>query len=232
MFGLVRNHSDEERLHDIPSEISAYLYAQFSAENSRLRWLDRWTQLRVSEENFAKVALVIAADDPVEHCYQDLIREIDTEAQSGIYLARPGAKTTSLKILNGESGISGELHQRMRHIAPTLFPDELEHSRENLDIVWATIEARYDRAYLDAEVSRLLITRLLGDEEAANDMTDALRALMYAFNEDLVRRQCEMPLLLNERATADLVTMIAELDERSGDYDERVRAIGEMAGTT
>jgi len=120
----------------------------------------------------------------------------------------------------------------MRHIAPTLFPDELEHSRENLDIVWATIEARYDRAYLDAEVSRLLITRLLGDEEAANDMTDALRALMYAFNEDLVRRQCEMPLLLNERATADLVTMIAELDERSGDYDERVRAIGEMAGTT
>ena len=136
MLGLVRNNTHEEQLLDIRSEAAAYLYEQFSAEDGTLRRLDRWTQRRIAEENLAKIAMVLESDDAVEHCYQNLIREIDTEAEAGIYLLRPGAKTKQLRRLIGESGISGELHRQMTRIAPVLFPDELEHSSDNMDIVW------------------------------------------------------------------------------------------------
>ncbi len=231
MLGLVRNSTNEEQLLEIRSEAAAYLYEQFTAEDSLLGRLDRWTQRRISEENLAKIAMVLESDDPVEYCYQNLIREIDTEAETGIYLLRPGAKTKQLRRLAGESGVSGKLYQQMPTIAPVLFPDELEHSSKNLDIVWVTIEARYDRAFIDARISEMLLARLSDNASAARDMTDALRALLYAFHEDLARRQCELPRLLNDRATGDLVTMISELAARSGDYQERVKAICERAGT-
>lgn len=47
-------------------------------------------------------------------------------------------------------------------------------------------------------------------------MTDAMRALLYAFYEDRVRRQCDLPGLLNERAADDLATMVAALADDSG----------------
>ncbi len=231
MLGLVRNNSHEEQLLEIRSEAAAYLYEQFSAEDGTLRRLDRWTQRRIAEENLAKIAMVLESDDAVEHCYQNLIREIDTEAETGIYLMRPGAKTKQLRRLAGESGVSGKLYQQMPTIAPVLFPDELEHSSDNMDIVWVTIEARYDRAFNDARVSEMLLTRLIDDASAARDMTDALRALLYAFHEDLARQQSELPRLLNDNATGDLVTMVSELAARSGDYAARVTAICERAGT-
>lgn len=77
----------------------------------------------------------------------------------------------------------------------------------------------------------MLMTRLLDNADAARDMTDALRALLYAFHEDIARRQCELPTLLHDRATGDLVTMISELAARSGDYKQRVASICERAGT-
>jgi hypothetical protein len=231
MLGLARNNTTGEPLHEIRGKVAAYLYEQFSTENSPLGRLDRWTQRRISEENLAKVALVLESDDPTEHCYQNLIREIDTEAETGIYLTRLGAKTAELRRLVDEPGVSGKLYQVVPKIAPVLFPDELAHSSKNLDIVWVTIEARYDRAYLDAKVSELIVTHLLDNEHAAKDMTDALRALLYAYHEDLARRQCQLPLLLNERAIGDLVMMISELSDRSGDYEQRVIDICDRAGT-
>ena len=231
MLGLARKSTTGEPLLEIRGKVAAYLYEQFTTEGGPLGRLDRWTQRRISEENLAKLALVLESDDPIEHCYQNLIREIDTEAETGIYLARLGAKTAELRRLAGESGISGKLYQVLPQIAPVLFPDELEHSSKNMDIVWVTIEARYDRAYLDAKVSEIIVNHLLADESTANDMTDALRALLYAFHEDLARRQCQLPLLLNDQATGDLVTMISELSARSGDYEQRVTDICERAGT-
>lgn len=231
MHGLVRNSTNEEQLLEIRSQAAAYLYEQFATEDSPLSRLDRWTQRRISEENLAKIAMVLESEDAVEHCYQNLIREIDTEAETGIYLLRPGAKTKVLRRLAGESGVSAKLYQKMSAIAPVLFPDELEHSNKNLDIVWVTIEARYDRASIDARISEMLMTRLLDNADAARDMTDALRALLYAFHEDIARRQCELPTLLHDRATGDLVTMISELAARSGDYKQRVASICERAGT-
>lgn len=232
MLGLLHRSTDsEQKGHEVREQVARFLYDTFTAEDGKLARLDRWTQRRISEENLAKIALVFEADDPVEHCYQDLIREIDSEAETGVFLARPSANAAQLRRLAGESGISGRLYQELPKVAPILFADELEHSKANLDIVWVTIEARYDRASVDAQVSEIIMANLLDDEDQALDMSDALRSLLYAFHEDLARRQSGLPLLLNERSTRDLVTMVTELAERSGDYDDRVRAICGRAGT-
>jgi hypothetical protein len=211
--------------------VNAYLSDRFDDGDSALSRLDGWSKKRIAAENLAKLALVLEAGDPVEHCYQNLIREIDSEAEAGIFLAAPAANAATLCRLSGEAGISGRLYQQLPRIAPHLFADELLHSNENLDLVWVAIEARYDRANLDAEVSELLLMHLLEEEESAADMTDALRALLYAFHEDLARRRSTLPRLLNERATRHLVRMVAQLAERAGDYGTRIEAIGRRAGT-
>ncbi len=193
--------------------------------------LDRWSQQRIIAENRAKLALVLESDDRVEHCYQNLIREIDSEAECGIYLATPAANAAQLRRLAGEAGISGRLYQQLPRIAPILFADELAHSSDNLDLVWVSIEARYDRANLDAEVSELILMHLLEAEETAADMTDALRAMLYTFHEDLARRRCKLPRLLNDRAMRHLLGLVSQLSERSGDYEERITEISTRAGS-
>ena len=216
MFGLLRKNTAEEQLLQIRSDAAAYLYEQFTAEDAALGRLDRWTQRRVTEENLAKITRVLESDDPIEHCYQNLVQEIDAEAQAGIFLTGPGAKTQELRRLFGELGISGDLRHDMTTIAPELFADELNPSGDGLDLVWMTIEDRYDRAYVDAKISELLMNGVMGFEKPANDMTDAMRALLYAFHEDRVRRQCALPGLLNNRARVDLTTMVSELAEKPG----------------
>lgn len=146
MFGLLRKNTVEEQLLQIRSDAAAYLYEQFTAEDGALNRLDRWTQRRVTKENLAKITRVLESDDPIELCYQNLVQEIDAEAQAGIYMTGPGAKTNELRRLFGELGISGDLHQEMNAIAPILFADELKLSGDSLDLVWITIEDRYDRA--------------------------------------------------------------------------------------
>ena len=94
------------------NEIAAYMYDVFSAENSALASLDRWTQRRVGDENMAKIALVFEADDSVEHCYQNLVREIDTEAETGIFLIGDGHHAAELRSLAKDPGISGVLYIR------------------------------------------------------------------------------------------------------------------------
>lgn len=216
---------------NVEDAVNAYLHDRFSSKEGHMARLDRWSQQRITVENLAKLALVLEAADPVEHCYQNLIREIDSEAETGIYLATPAANAAQLRRLAGESGISGRLYQQLPRIAPVLFADELAHSNENLDLVWVAIEARYDRANLDAEVSELILMHLLDQEDTAADMTDALRALLYTFHEDIARRRCELPRLLNDRATRHLVRMASELSDRSGDYEARIAEILKRAGT-
>ncbi len=215
----------------VEDAVISYLGERFEAKNSSMSRLDRWSQQRITAENRAKLALVLEADDPVEHCYQNLIREIDSEAESGIFLATPAASAAQLRRLAGEGGISGRLSQQLPTIAPVLFADELAHSNANLDLVWVSIEARYDRANLDAEVSELILMHLLDHEETAADMTDALRALLYTFHEDLARRHCNLPRLLNDRAMRHLVTLVSQLAERSGNYESRIVEISQRAGT-
>ena len=62
-------------------------------------------------------------------------------------------------------------------------------------------------------------------------MRSTMRALLYSYHEDTVRHVCNLPSLLDERESRDLRIMVFELEKRSGSYEERIRAIGERAGT-
>ena len=232
MLSLVGKKPERHALSDtIHADVSRYLYEAFSADHGLLANVDRWTQRKVTLENLAKVELVLEAADPVEYCYQNLIREIDTEAESGIYVVGKDATADALNSLVDEPGISGDLHRQVAQIAPMLFADELAHSDDQLDLVWVTIRARFERARVEAEVSRIVLGYLMDDAEVAADMANAVRALMYASHEDLARRQCDLPVVLDERETRELVLMVRELEKRAGNYVERSIEIGERAET-
>ena len=72
---------------------------------------------------------------------------------------------------------------------------------------------------------------MLDTAEATDDMTNALRALMYSFHEDTVRRICDLPSLLDERESRDLIIMVFELEKRSDNYHERIRTLCRRAVT-
>lgn len=215
----------------IRSDVANYLHDAFSSEDSALVWMDRWTERRIIDQNMAKIGLVLEADDPLEHCYQNLIREIDTEAETGIYLLGEQTDSSDLQELAKDPGVSGKLHEHMDTIAPVIFPDELSHSYCESDIVWVAIRARYDRAKVDATVSELIMSHLAENGRGNSDMSMALRSLLYSFHEDLARRITGLEPILDERNNRELLTMVNVLTERAGDYEDRIEAIYERAGT-
>ena len=215
----------------IHAEASRILYEAFSAENGLLSNVDRWTQRKVTLENLTKIELAHSADDPVEYCYQNLIREIDSEAQTGIFLVRGDSAGSALRALAYDPGVSGELGAAVAYMAPTLFRDELAHSDDQLDLVWVTIRARFERAHVDAEVSTAALGILMQDAAIAQDMADALRSMMYAFHEHLARQRCGLPVLLDEPRARDLSVMVAQLQTRAGDYGDRIQEITSRADT-
>ncbi len=228
MLALARN-SDPGAM--IRSDVANYLHGAFTADDSALAWMDRWSERQVIDENMAKIGLVLEANDPVEYCYQNLIREIDTEAETGIYLLGKESRSGELRELTNDPGVSGELHEQMQAIAPVVFEDELAQSYLDFDIVWVTIRARYDRAKIDATVSEMIMSYLTGDGRGNRDMSMALRSLLYSFHEDLARRISGLEPILDERNNRELLTMISVLTERAGDYMPRVDAIQERADT-
>lgn len=221
-------YSTSETIH---AEVSRYLYEAFTTDDGLLANVDRWTQRGVTLENLTKIELAHASEDPVEYCYQNLIREIDAEAQTGIFLVGKGNADASLGSLANEPGVSGELKDQVAHIAPTLFRDALAHSDDQLDIVWVTIRARFERARVDAEVSRIAMGVLMHDAEIAQDMAAALRSLMYPFHEYATRHHCRLPSLLDDRQARELTIMVSQLEKRAGDYEERIREIASRADT-
>ncbi|MGI9219803.1 MAG: hypothetical protein ACR2QS_02055 [Woeseiaceae bacterium] len=209
------------------AQVATYLYELFANDDGLLANLDRWTQRRITEENMAKLALVFESDDPAEACYRDLIREIDTEAEYGIYLAKADADGRHLSRIIDEPGVSGELGEQMDTVARTMFPDELTHSDGDLDLVWITIQARHDRAHVDAQISMIIMDHISGDADMTADMTNAMRSLQYGHHENVVRRCCDLNLLTDDRGERDLMIMVAELTARSGSYENRVTEIGD-----
>jgi hypothetical protein len=207
------------------ARIATYLYQVYASDDGLLGDLDRWTQRRITEENMAKLALVFESDDPAEACYRDLIREIDTEAETGIFLARHNAVARHLQRVVDEPGVSGELHREIEAIAPVMFANEAAHSAEDLDLVWVTVQACHDRAHVDAMVSEIIMSHLMDDADAARDMSNAMRALQYSFHEDVVRRRCDLPRFIDDRDERDLMIMVTELAKRSGSYEDRIAAI-------
>jgi hypothetical protein len=207
------------------AQVATYLYELYANDEGLLSNLDRWTQQRITEENMAKLALVFESDDPVETCYRDLIREIDAEAENGIYLANANSSIRHLSRIVDEPGVSGELSDHIAAIAENMFPDELAQSSEDLDLVWITIQARHDRAHVDARISEIIISHLMGDAEMARDMCNALRSLQYASHENVARRCSNLNLLTDDRDERDLMIMVGELEKRSGNYQNRIAAI-------
>ena len=205
--------------------VAAVLDEIFADPRSMLGDLNSWTQCIIRSENLAKLALVFEAEDPAEACYRDLIREIDTEAEYGIYIARQGCPSRHLARVVEERGVSGKLYQEIDRIAPVVFADEVKHSAEDLDLVWITIEAGHERAHLDATVSEIIMSHLLDDADAARDMTNAIRALHYAHHEDVVRRRCKLPLVLDDRERREVDIMVGESIVRSGSYEARTGEI-------
>ena len=215
----------------IQSRVSSYLYDVYANDSGLLGDLDRWTQRRITDENMAKLALVMESDDPVEACYRDLIREIDSEAETGVFLVDEASDLDHLHQLADDPGLSGKLRHEMHIIGPVVFPDETARSRNDLDLVWITIKAYHDRAHVDARVSELIMSPLLDDAEAAADMVEALRSLMYSYHEDMIRRHCELPGLLDDRESKTIEIMTVELARRSGSYHERADHIRRQAET-
>jgi hypothetical protein len=215
----------------IHADVSRYLYEEFSADDGLLANVDRWTQRKVTLENLTKIELAHATKDPLEYCYQNLIREIDTEAQTGIFLVRRSNADPLLRLLANEPGVSGELGSAVAYMAPILFADELAHSNDQLDLVWVAIRARFERARVDAEVSKIAMGILMHDADIATDMADALRSMMYAFHEDAARRDCGLPTLLDEQRARELAVMVAQLETRAGNYANRVQEIMSRADT-
>lgn len=215
----------------IGDSVAAYLADRFQAGESRLAGLDRWSIERISRENSAKVELVEAARDPVEHCFQNLVREIDTEAQAGIFLPNHAGQAARTVRCNGLPCIVGHLNLDVPRIAPTLFPDEAGRSGSDLDLVWVTIHARFDRAQIEAETSELILLHLSVSEDEAADIVDELRAVFYAYHEDRIRRSYDLAGQLDERSAALLLTKVTDLANRAGSYAERTETISRRAGT-
>ena len=217
--------------HTIRDAVATLMLNLVADETSLLGGLDRWTQRRVVADITAKTDLALESGDPVEHCYQNLIREIDFEAEMGVLLANSVVGPETLKQMCDDPGVSGELYEEMDRIAPLMFADEYTHSDGDLDLVWASIQARYDRARLEAEVSELIMQFLADSAEGARDISNALRSMFYAFHEDGIRRQFDMSSLLDEREMRDLFIMVSELIDRAGSYEDRTDAIAGRAGT-
>lgn len=197
MFGMAQR---TDITAEIRNDVAAYLYDQFTSDDSQLSGLDRWTQRRVTDENMTKITLVMEANDSVEYCYQNLVREIDAEAKTGIFLARSDASSNELRELARDPGISGKLHEEMGEMAPAL----------------SAVQARYERAKIDATTSEIVMNFLAKNDTDTADMSMALRALLYSFHEGLARRGSGLQLILNDRNTRDLNTMVSELFERAG----------------
>jgi hypothetical protein len=209
--------------------VAAHLAKVFADSSSMLGSLNSWTQRLITNENMAKLALVFEAEEPAEACYRDLIREIDTEAESGIFLARKGSPNGHLDRVTEERGVSGQLYQDIDVVAPVVFADEVAHSGEDLDLVWVTIEACYARASLDATVSEIIMSHLLDNAEAVRDMSSTLRAVHYAFHEDIVRERCSLPRVIDGHDRREVDDMVSELLARSGSYEARIEAISQRA---
>lgn len=220
MNAILKSETHSKSLDQLVIEaVTTMVSEQIANKSSPIGGMDRWTQQRIVAEITDKTNRVLASADPVEHCYQNLIREIDLEAETGVLLANKVLGPEFLMLMCDDPGVSGELHHEMKRIAPVMFADEYERSNADLDLVWAAVQARYDRARLESETSELIMQFLIDSAEHTHDMSSALRSMFFSFHEDGIRKQFSLPALLDERETRDLLIMVSDLVDRAGRHD-------------
>lgn len=217
MNAILKFESHSKTLDQLIMEaVTTMLSEQIDDSSTPIGGLDRWTQQRIVAEITEKTRRVLDAADPVEHCYRNLIREIDQEAEVGVLLANKILGPDTLKLMCEDPGVSGELYRQMERFAPVLFADEYNRSNADLDLVCASVQARYDRARLQSEASELIMQFLIDSAEHTHDMSSALRSMFFSFHEEGIRRQFSLPSLLDERETRDLLIMVSDLIDRAG----------------
>jgi hypothetical protein len=228
----INNRQEPEtraRADGLRRSVRQYIAAGVSDPDGVLGNLDRWSQRRVAAENIGKIDLMLESEDPVEHCFQNLIREIDSEAEMGVLLVNPSTAHQSLNSICEVRGVSGHLHKEIQRIAPVVFPDEYAHSQGDLDLVWVTVQALYDRASFDASTSEFAIGHFFDNADNVADMVRLIRSLFYPFYEEGIRRQFDLPSLLDEAETQDLFAMVSDLMLRAGSYENRISMIESRA---
>lgn len=228
----INNRQEPEtqaRADGVRRSVRQYIAAGVSDPDGVLGNLDRWSQRRVAAENIGKIDLMLESEDPVEHCFQNLIREIDSEAEMGVLLVDPSTAHQSLNSICEVRGVSGHLHKEIKRIAPVVFPDEYAHSKGDLDLVWVTVQALYDRASFDASTSEFAIRHFFDSADSVGDMIRLIRSLFYSFYEEGIRRQFDLPSLLDEAEVQDLFVMVSDLMLRAGSYEERISMIESRA---
>lgn len=221
----LETRDESHDIRQIRSAISRYLTERFETDQSFRPASASTQRWRISLENYAKLALALEAEDAVEHCLQNLIREIDKEAESGIWLEHPAANAAQLRRLSGNPALSANLHEELPCMLDTLFAGDETGAPKNVDRARASIESRYLHANVDAETSELVLMYQLQDEDEAADLTEILRATFYTFHENEVRRRCGLPGMLNESASQDLAGAVEYFRKRAGCYIERLAAI-------
>ena len=178
-------------LDTVREHVASHLNEAMQDQHSALAGLDHWTRQRLIDENLAKISLLFEAENPIAACYHDLIREIDIEAETGIYAARSDASREYLRQVTEESGVSGELSSDGKQVA-------------------------HESAHLAASVSELAMTYLMDDAEPVRDMASVLRAFFYTIREDAERMQSNLPSLLDASERRDLQIMVTELRREAG----------------
>ena len=212
MFRLIQggkpNNSQDRQ---IAQDVAAFLDQRFGESDDDLSGLDRWTRIRIGTENRQKLADIFASDHPASRAYRNLVREIDAEAEVGIYLSVPAGSAARLRILSGEIGMTGRLYEHLPEIAATLCPSDFVSATENVELAVASMQSRYDRANISAEVSELILMHLLDDEDVATDIADSLRAVFYAYHEHRARCRFDLPGHLGDAASRRLAVDVAKL---------------------
>lgn len=203
--------TDEPVSRHVEDAVASYLNDILAGDEHLQANLDRWSRKQVAADNLDKVRLVMSAECPLDRCRANLVREIDAEAESGIYLATPAGSVAQLQRLAGRSGMSGRLFQHMASIAPIVFANDMQHFAGGVDLLWAVLEARYTRARIRVEVSELTLMHLLDADDQAVDLTDDIRNTLYTFHEDRVRRRCDLARILSRRASQDWAEKAARL---------------------
>ena len=226
MISVIQRDTQRYTLQDaVHATVAEYLYETFNKDDDRIGNLDRWSHQRIGDENLAKAMLIFESDDPAEACYRDLVREIEMEAETGVFLASENADRDYLREVVSESGVSGRLHRDMALIASEYLPHGRPFSIDEQYRVWDELRKRHDRAHLDARVSEIIMGFMMDDAEIVKDMTSVMRALAYTWHEDRIRSGSGMPVLLDDLERRDLKTMVGEWQERCGDYEARAGAI-------
>lgn len=222
---ILRINQKPQESRKIRAAVTTYLNDHFDGERRKHREINSLRRWRISTDSYAKLALVHDAADPAEYCFQNLIREIDEEARSGIWLEQPAGFAANIRRLFGEPELSGQLYAELPDMFGHIFRNDNWYATQNVEQARAVIETRYLDANVNAELSELILMFHVSNEDEATELVDDLRASFYTYHENEARHRCGLSGTLSDIASTDLGFTISTLRQRAGCYVSRMSDI-------